>query len=127
MGTNSSRIRVGDLADTVIRELGEYGSHTTEAVKKAVDKVAKNTVEDIKEGAPTRSGRYKKEWNSKAENTGIGTKRTVYNKGRYQLSHLLEKGHARRGGGRKVSGKEHIAPAEEKIEIRLLEELEKEL
>lgn len=125
----SDRIKVGDLADAVMKELGEYGSHTTDTVKKAVDKVAKETVKGIQEEAPIRGGRYKKGWGSKTEKAAnaTGVQRTVYNKDRYQIAHLLEKGHARRGGGRKVQGKEHIAPAEAKIEERLTEELRREL
>ena len=51
---------------------------------------------------------------------------TVYSKNRYQLAHLLEFGHAKRGGGR-VAGKSHIAPAEEKGVRQLEEEIERSL
>ncbi|MNW18141.1 hypothetical protein D3C71_2175820 [compost metagenome] len=38
----------------------------------------------------------------------------IYNEKHYRLTHLLEKGHVKRGGGR-VAARVHIEPVEERI------------
>lgn len=59
------------------------------------------------------SGAYARGWSARRDPDGRGSYvGHVYNKDMPGLPHLLEKGHAKVGGGR-VAGREHIAPAAE--------------
>ena len=74
------------------------------------------------EYAPKRTGKYAKSWSTKkTKENSHSLEMTVHSKNRYQLAHLLEKGYAKRGGGR-VQGRPHIAPAEENG-VQMLENL----
>ena len=122
-----SRISVSDLARAVNEAMSEYRDLTEQALKSAVTEVSKETKDIAKENSPSLSGRYKKGWATKKTTDASGQiSITVYNRARPGLTHLLEKGHAKRGGGR-VSGVPHIAPAEEhavsELEARIRREL----
>ena len=116
------RVSVDELADVINEGLQEYASLTSEKVKSAVRTSAKTVKEQINSPAPVRTGRYAKRWKAKttAESSNM-LQQTVYSPNRYMLAHLLEKGHAKRGGGR-VRAIPHIAPAEE-AGIEMLEGL----
>lgn len=47
----------------------------------------------------------------------------VHNKEHYRLTHLLEKGHAKRSGGR-TRAIPHIAPAEEAAKEKFIQDVE---
>ena len=113
------------MADEIMKGLTEYADLADTSMKKAVRKTAKSAKsvkDEISSNAPKRTGAYSKSWTSKkTKENSHSLEMTVHSKNRYQLAHLLEKGHAKRGGGR-VSGKPHIAPAEENG-VQLLEHL----
>ena len=122
-----SRISVSDLARAVNEAMSEYRDLTEQALKSAVTEVAKETKDIAKENSPSLSGRYKKGWATKKTTDASGQiSVTVYNRARPGLTHLLEKGHAKRGGGR-VSGVPHIAPAEEHAVSELETKIRREL
>ena len=113
---------IDDMASEIMKGLQEYADLADTEVKKAVRKTATEVRKEISSNAPEDTGAYEKSWTAKkvSENSH-SLQMTVHSKNRYQLAHLLEKGHAKRGGGR-VSGKPHIAPAEENG-VQLLEHL----
>ena len=116
---------IDDMAAEIMKGLTEYAELADTAMKKAVRKTATAVKSEISSNAPKKSGRYKKSWAAKKVKENSHTlEMTVHSKDRYQLAHLLEKGHAKRNGGR-VSGKPHIAPAEahgEEMLTKLIEE-----
>lgn len=122
-----STVRIDHMADAIMQGLNEYAELATEDMKKAVKAASKTVRKEIQAGAPQKSGAYSKSWAVKTvRETANSLEQTVHSKNRYQLAHLLEHGHAKRGGGR-VSGKAHIAPAEQMGIEQLEDAIEKAL
>ena len=116
-------IRIDDLANEVMEGLQEYADLATDSMKAAVKKAGNTVKTDITANAPERTGKYAKSWRTKTTKESVNALEvTVYSPTRYMLTHLLEHGHAKRGGGR-VAAIPHIAPAEQ----RGAEELEREI
>lgn len=111
---------IDDLASQIARELQRYGNLVEEDIKVAQEDVAQELVSTLKEKSPKKTGSYRKGWRMKRK----GNKIIVHNATNYQLTHLLEKGHAKAGGGR-VPAKVHIQPAEEKAVEDYLEKIER--
>ena len=123
----AKRIKADALASEVMKELNDYADLTAEAMKKAVRNAGKTVRKEIADSAPEKTGAYKKSWAVKK--IGENSKSlhvTVHSKNRYQIAHLLEHGHAKRGGGR-VAARPHIAPAEEKGIRQLEQDIERSI
>ena len=115
------RVTVDEMADVIMDGLLEYAELATDVMKGCVKKAGNTVKKETQAGAPVKTGRYKKSWAVKRQKeTSNALEMVVHSKNRYQLTHLLEKGHAKRGGGR-VRAFPHIAPAEQ-AGIRELEE-----
>lgn len=109
-----SKTGVDNLSNRIIQELKTYADTTSEKVKEAVKNVSKTVKEDIENTAPKHTGKYAKSWAVKTvKETENALTLVVHSKNKYQLTHLLEYGHAKRGGGR-VEARAHIKLAEEK-------------
>ena len=118
-----------DLERAVKDILQDYSVEVSKAAAEAVQEVTKEATKKLRQTSPKRKGRYAKGWTGKVEKTATTVDATVYGKtGTYQLAHLLENGHAKRGGGR-VNGNTHIKPVEEwaisEVEKRIREKVER--
>ncbi|MGI6512103.1 MAG: HK97 gp10 family phage protein [Catenisphaera adipataccumulans] len=123
----NEKVSIDGLRDAVMKGLKEYADLAADDMKDAVKDTAKSVKKDIQSGAPVRTGKYKKSWSVKtvsedAESIDL----VVHSRNRYQIAHLLEHGHAKRGGGR-VAARPHIAPAEQAGNEKLVREIESNL
>ncbi len=122
-----SIVRIDDLADEVMKGLKDYASIAIDDLKAAIKNAGETVREEIEKTAPKRTGKYRKSWAvKKTSETSDSIKVVVHSKTQYRLTHLLENGHAKRGGGR-VAARPHIAPAEKKGEEQLIREVERKL
>lgn len=118
-------IEVDQLSQTIMNSLRQYTDEFQKEIAKASSEIAKGLVQDLKRESPEKTGDYQKGWRIKKKGK---LKNIVHNKTDYQLTHLLEKGHALKRGGR-VVGKSpeivHIAPNEEKAVNQFIDAVER--
>ncbi len=121
------KVSIGNMGNAIMEALEEYKELTDEVVREAVDHVSKEAKTIAKTGSPERYGGYKEGWAvKKTVDKSSQVNVTIHNRKKPGLTHLLEKGHAKRGGGR-VEGITHIAPAEEYAVKELETEIRKGL
>lgn len=113
----SKKIKVDNLSKEILKALENYSDDISTLVKETADEVGKEATEELKQKSPKRKrlgGRYAKGWRLKTDKIGKNKYFIkIYNKTDYQLTHLLELGHATRDGGR-TKAIPHIRPVEEK-------------
>lgn len=123
-----ARVTIDNLASAIEDILEQYEGDVEDLNAETVKEVVKLGVKAVKSnsGVFGGTGKYASGWTSQVETGRTSAQGTIYNKKVPGLPHLLEHGHAKRGGGR-VPGRVHIAPVQDEIEKAFREELEKRL
>jgi hypothetical protein len=124
MSRNTS---IDDMDSAIMTELEKYADLAADDLKDAVKETAKSVRKDIQDNAPVDTGKYKKSWSVKnVHEDSESIDLVVHSRNRYQIAHLLEHGHAKRGGGR-VAARPHIASAKQRGSEKLVEAIESKL
>jgi len=120
-----ANIKIDQLAAEIAKGLAEYSQDIVEKVNISSEKIGKEAVKQLRQTSPKKTGKYAKSWAMATEKEfGQPHKRIIHARApHYRLTHLLEHGHAKRGGGR-VEGKPHIRPAEEMVIREFMAEVE---
>ena len=118
-------IKIDQLAAEIAKELSKFSQEVVEKVNISSEKIGKEAVKQLRQTSPKKTGKYAKSWTMSTEKEiGQPHKRIIHAKApHYRLTHLLEHGHAKVGGGR-VEGKPHIRPAEEMVIQEFVREVE---
>lgn len=107
------KIDISSLSSTINKELKLVNKTVAENTKKIIDEESKECVKRIKNDSPKRHGKYAKSWvDDKKFESASESRHQIRNKNHWQLTHLLENGHAKQNGGR-VNGVPHIEKNEQ--------------
>lgn len=119
-------IHIDQIAAELSETLAAYTEEIAGQVKEAVDLTAKELLKNIRADAPKRTGAYKNAMAVKTVSENAYEKKRVWyvKDPHYRLQHLLEHGHALRGGGR-VKAYPHIEKNEERARAAFEERVER--
>lgn len=102
-----------DLAKEIVNFLKDYTNDVIKGIERQSIKIANKGVKELKRTSPRRfhgGKHYADGWGRST----VDNAQVIHNKSKSTLTHLLEYGHAKRGGGR-VAGKAHIGPVEDRV------------
>lgn len=118
-------ISVDELSEVIKNELFEYSEEIDERMQDGIDDVSKKIVQRLKNNPiiPEKTGKYKKGFFFKTVAEGKGYKRNLIANKQYQLTHLLENGHAIKGGTSRTRSFPHWKDAEKEAEKLIMEEI----
>ena len=111
-----------DFEQSLKKILADYADDISGNVAEIVKKTANKAKASLKSTSPVSTGQpsmgkkhYKDQWAVRQEIERFSAKAIIYQKSpTYTIAHLLENGHAKRGGGR-VGAIPHIKPTEEMV------------
>lgn len=107
-------IKPDELGMEISRIISEYTEDVKMAIDEEVDETAKEVLKELRATSPKLTGKYSKGFTIKKDDTRGSTGRIIYNKTKPGLVHLLELGHAKRGGKGRVRAIPHLRPAYDK-------------
>lgn len=127
---SQNKVAPADLSKAIERTLAEYAGVVFADLEESTAETARECSDEIRANALGHGWKdYAKTWTKTKEKSRKSTSSNwiVHAKnGGYQIAHLLEKGHAKRGGGRSRAFP-HIAPAEAHAEERLITQLRQKI
>lgn len=118
------RIESAKLADTVMGYIEEYHDEAILANEKAVRRVAQKATKELKKSGTYGGTKYRQSLSYSIDKTRISVTANVGSRKYPGLTHLLEFGHALKGGGRTTEFK-FVAPINDTIEEKYVTEMEK--
>ena len=126
------KIEAEDLPKEVVKQLENWGGgELRKKINDAIKETALQGEEILKENSPRRTGRYAESWDATLRKkkysaiTGL-EQWSIRNKDHYQLTHLLENGHASRNGGR-VKPHEHIKTTDDLVTQLVISNVNKKI
>lgn len=121
----SQQIQISEMEKVIMDALEEYAEKASEVIGETLPLVGQETAQDLRATSPKRTGNYAASWTYGMQTSRGSKKRNklvVYNKKHYRIVHLLEKGHAKKNGGR-VEAIVHVKPAQDRAEQKAIERI----
>lgn len=124
----ATAINSDNFAAEIQKILEDYGDEATQALTESIEETAKEAKTQLRSKNHGRKlwKEYPKGWSVQIKAGRLDVEGIVYNKDHYQLTHLLEFGHATRNGGR-TAAFPHIAEVNDFAQKEVLEKLREKL